>query len=69
MLQTRMRRAVFAVLGITVAMAPVASRGEDIEAIIAIPAPTLTFASHFVAEDAGFFEKEGLRSRPGISWA
>jgi len=61
MLQTRLRRAAFTVLGLAVGMSPIASHGQGMEVIIAIPAPTLTFASHFVAEDAGFFEKEGVK--------
>ena len=31
------------------------------EVTIAIPAQTLTFTAHFVAEDAGFFKQEGLK--------
>jgi sulfonate transport system substrate-binding protein len=62
MLQTKMRRVAFAAaFGIAIGMSPIASQGKDMQVIIAIPAPTLTFASHFVAEDAGFFEKEGLK--------
>jgi NitT/TauT family transport system substrate-binding protein len=50
-----------AAFGLAVGMGPVASHGQDMEVTIAIPAPTLTFASHFVAEDGGFFEKEGIK--------
>ena len=28
---------------------------------MALPAPTLTFSSAFLAEDAGFYKKEGLK--------
>jgi ABC-type nitrate/sulfonate/bicarbonate transport system substrate-binding protein len=34
---------------------------QEMEVIFAIPAITLTFTSHYVAEDAGFFKKEGLK--------
>src|SRR5262245_42948861 len=62
MLQTRMRRAASAVaFGLAVAMSSVASHGQDMEVIVALPAPTLTFTSHFVAEDGGFFAKEGIK--------
>src|SRR5262245_42865682 len=61
MLQTRALRTAFAVLGLAVGMSPIASRGQDMEVTVALPAPTLTFASHFVAEDGGFFEKEGVK--------
>jgi ABC-type nitrate/sulfonate/bicarbonate transport system substrate-binding protein len=32
---------------------------RPIETIFAIPSQTLTFATHYVAHDAGFFQKEG----------
>jgi len=28
---------------------------------MALPAPTLTFSAPFIAEDAGFYKKEGLK--------
>jgi len=34
---------------------------QETEVIFAIPALTLTFSTHFVAQDAGFFKKEGLK--------
>jgi len=34
---------------------------QETEIIFAIPALTLTFSTHFVAQDAGFFKKEGLK--------
>jgi ABC-type nitrate/sulfonate/bicarbonate transport system substrate-binding protein len=40
---------------------PTASRAQEIETIVAIPAQTLTFSAHFVAHDGGFFKKEGLK--------
>ena len=32
----------------------------DIDIVMAIPAPTMTFSAHFIAHDAGFYKKEGL---------
>ncbi|MBO0765047.1 MAG: ABC transporter substrate-binding protein [Hyphomicrobiaceae bacterium] len=61
MLPTRMRGAAFAFLGLAIGMNPLATHAQDMEVIIALPAPTLTFTSHFVAEDGGFFEKEGVK--------
>lgn len=57
------RRAAFAAaFGLAVGLSPDAGRGQDtMEVTVALPAPTLTFTSHFVAEDAGFFEKEGVK--------
>ncbi len=40
---------------------PVASQAADKEIVFAMPAQTLTFTSVFVAEDAGFFAKEGIK--------
>ena len=54
-------RAAAAVLGLATALSPTLSKSQEIEVIFAIPALTLTFTSHFVAEDAGFFKKEGLK--------
>jgi ABC-type nitrate/sulfonate/bicarbonate transport system substrate-binding protein len=34
---------------------------QDTELVFAIPALTLTFSAHYVAEDGGFFKKEGLK--------
>jgi ABC-type nitrate/sulfonate/bicarbonate transport system substrate-binding protein len=34
---------------------------EEIESTFAIPSQTLTFATHYVAHDAGFFKKEGVK--------
>jgi NitT/TauT family transport system substrate-binding protein len=50
-----------AILGLATALGPTAGKSQEIEVIFAIPALTLTFTSHFVAEDAGFFKKEGLK--------
>jgi ABC-type nitrate/sulfonate/bicarbonate transport system substrate-binding protein len=52
------RAAAFAVL---VGLIPTAGYAQDIEILMALPAPTLTFSSAFIAEDAGFYKKEGLK--------
>src|SRR5579871_2951274 len=44
-----------------VGIGPTATYGEDIDVIIALPSQTLTFASAFIAEDAGFYKQEGLK--------
>jgi sulfonate transport system substrate-binding protein len=38
-----------------------ASAQQEIETVFAIPSQTLTFATHYVAHDAGFFKKEGVK--------
>jgi len=49
-------------LAIALGLAPgVARSQQQTEVTFAIPALTLTFTAHFVAEDAGFFKNEGLR--------
>ncbi len=48
-----------------------AAKSQEIDVILAMPAQTLTFTSVFVAEDMGFFKKEGLnvtqRSLVGVA--
>ncbi len=44
-----------------VGLSPTAGQAQDIEILMALPAPTLTFSSAFIAEDAGFYKKEGLK--------
>jgi NitT/TauT family transport system substrate-binding protein len=49
-------------LSIALGLAPNVGRSQpEAEVTVAIPALTLTFTAHFVAEDAGFFQKEGLK--------
>ena len=48
-------------LGIAIGLGPTVGRAQETEVIFAIPALTLTFTAHFVAEDAGFFKQEGLK--------
>ena len=50
-----------ALLGLVVGLLPTSGRAQDIEILMALPAPTLTFSSAFIAEDAGFYKKEGLK--------
>jgi ABC-type nitrate/sulfonate/bicarbonate transport system substrate-binding protein len=52
--------AAIAVAGV-VGLNPTPGRTQETEIIFAIPALTLTFSTHFVAQDAGFFKKEGLK--------
>jgi ABC-type nitrate/sulfonate/bicarbonate transport system substrate-binding protein len=42
------------------ALAPGTVKSQDIDVVMALPAQTLTFTTVFVAEDMGFFKKEGL---------
>jgi len=46
--------------GMTVGLLPGSAKSQDIDAIMAIPSPSLSFASTFVAEDMGLYKKEGL---------
>ncbi|HXR85497.1 MAG TPA: ABC transporter substrate-binding protein, partial [Stellaceae bacterium] len=51
-----------AAMAVAMAVSPLASRADDkpIDVIFALPSPTLTFSAPFLAEDAGFYKKEGL---------
>jgi ABC-type nitrate/sulfonate/bicarbonate transport system substrate-binding protein len=56
------RQLAAAALGIAVGLNPTLGKSQqETEVVFAIPALTLTFTAHFVAEDAGFFKKEGLK--------
>jgi NitT/TauT family transport system substrate-binding protein len=44
-----------------IGFAPTCGSAQDIDILMALPAPTLTFSSAFLAEDAGFYKKEGLK--------
>jgi NitT/TauT family transport system substrate-binding protein len=50
-----------AAFGLVAALAPAGGRAQDLDVIMALPAQTLTFTAAFVAEDAGFYKKEGLK--------
>jgi ABC-type nitrate/sulfonate/bicarbonate transport system substrate-binding protein len=54
-------RILTAFAAVAAALAPVAAHTQEIDIVMALPAPTLTFASAFIAEDAGFYKKEGLK--------
>ena len=56
----RMKSCLLAAALIAVFLPPRAEAQKPIDVIIALPAPTLTFSSPFLAEDAGFYKKEGL---------
>jgi NitT/TauT family transport system substrate-binding protein len=51
---------VAAAIGIAVGLSPSLGRSQEIDVIMALPAQTLTFTTAFVAEDMGFYKKEGL---------
>jgi len=44
-----------------VGLGPTTGNGQETEILMALPAATLTFSSAFIAEDAGFYKKEGLK--------
>jgi ABC-type nitrate/sulfonate/bicarbonate transport system substrate-binding protein len=47
-------------VGVAFGLASGPAKSQDIDVILALPAQTLTFTTAFVAEDMGFFKKEGL---------
>ena len=50
-----------AALAMIVGLFPTAGQTQDIDILLALPAATLTFSSSFIAEDAGFYQKAGLK--------
>lgn len=57
-----LKRPILAAAALAAGLAATPGRAqEETEIIFAIPALTLTFSTHFVAQDAGFFKKEGLK--------
>src|SRR5262247_1262317 len=47
---------------LAIALHPAEGRAQqETETVFAIPSQTLVFAAHYVAHDAGFFQKEGLK--------
>jgi ABC-type nitrate/sulfonate/bicarbonate transport system substrate-binding protein len=54
-------RAVAAVVGAAATFGPTFAVGQEIDILMALPAATLTFSAPFIAEDAGFYKKEGLK--------
>src|SRR6266568_4864101 len=59
------RKQIALAFGIVVGLGPTPGEAQDktqdIDVVLALPAATLTFSAPFIAEDAGFFKKEGLR--------
>jgi NitT/TauT family transport system substrate-binding protein len=51
---------VAAAVGAVMGLSPTTGKSQDIDVILALPAQTLTFTTAFVAEDMGFYKKEGL---------
>src|SRR5215470_18510347 len=54
-------RAVAAAVGAAATFGPTFAVGQEIDILMALPAATLTFSNAFIAEDAGFYKKEGLK--------
>lgn len=56
------QRAAAAATAIAIGLIAVAARADEkpIDVVIALPSPTLTFSSPFLAEDEGLYKKEGL---------
>src|SRR5262245_11112405 len=48
-------------LGLVIGLGPTTGKPQEINVILALPAATLTFSAPFLAEDAGFFKREGLK--------
>jgi NitT/TauT family transport system substrate-binding protein len=51
----------FAAACIAFTLAGSVAKAQELEVIMALPAPTLTFSSAFIAEDAGFYKQAGLK--------
>ena len=47
--------------GLAMGPGPTPGNAQEIDIIMALPAATLTFSAAFLAEDAGFYKKEGLK--------
>src|SRR5215470_17802973 len=54
-------RTAAAAVGLVVGLGPTTGNAQEIDILMALPAATLTFSSAFIAEDAGFYKKEGLK--------
>src|SRR5262249_10038067 len=48
-------------IGISVGLGPTPGNSQDMEIVMALPAPTLTFSSAFIADDAAFHRKDGCK--------
>jgi sulfonate transport system substrate-binding protein len=58
---SKWRSGTLAAVGIVVGLWPTGGRSQEIDILMALPAATLTFSAPFLAEDAGFYKKEGLK--------
>ena len=54
-------RTAAAAVGIAVGLGPTSGEAQEIDILMALPAATLTFSAAFLAEDAGFYKREGLK--------
>src|SRR5262245_64048111 len=54
-------RAVAAALGAAATFGPTFAGGQEIDILMALPAATLTVTAPYIAEDTGFYKKEGLK--------
>src|SRR5438876_10761943 len=54
-------RTIAAAIGVAVGLAPTVVASQEIDLLIALPAATLTFSAPFIAEDGGFYKREGLK--------
>src|SRR6266511_3081161 len=54
-------RTAAAAVGIAVGLGPTVGNSQEIDILMALPAATLTFSAAFIAEDGGFYKKEGLK--------
>ena len=60
-MQSWWQRAIIAAFLVTIGLMPGSGKAQQpIDVIIALPSPTLTFSSPFLAEDTGLYKKEGL---------
>jgi NitT/TauT family transport system substrate-binding protein len=59
--KTRTSIAAGAAVAIAVGLGPTVAAGQEMDIMMALPAATLTFSAPFIAEDAGFYKKEGLK--------
>src|SRR5437660_11451281 len=54
-------RTIAAAIAGAVGLAPTITASQEIDLLIALPAATLTFSAPFIAEDGGFYKREGLK--------
>jgi NitT/TauT family transport system substrate-binding protein len=50
-----------ATIGAAIGLGPTLAAGQEIDILMTLPAATLTFSAPFIAEDAGFYKREGLK--------